>query len=414
MRLGKGTRTSTRIWSIVVVMALGGIVVVGTGVRIPYPIAENSRPQKSAAGQGQVVTVQPAVTSPTSHPPVFNVVNYGADPSGVRDSTNAIRRAIAAAESHPYSEVYFPPGRFLLDQRSPHLFDFVIDRPIHIVGAGPHATTIINKIGRKTPGVSLSTVIFEIVAAHGMHTGGGSGSSISDMTLNSAMYDAGTDIMDFGSYTSLTNLIVLAARSTHQYNRNSFGIRVITVCNPANYSYVYRMDNVIRNVTIVGSGSGGNTELDLSCQVGTTASHISIHGNGMDIFYSRDIHVSHADLTGGLHGNTQDFTWVVTGSSHVALSHITTDGQGGVIEPDPVLVSHQIQIAQERMIDRAAFMRIGDVQQLAVTHSTLGNIAIDPVFSVTHVTMLDTTYGRIWCRRGTKISGLSGLRCPTS
>lgn len=45
--------------------------------------------------------------------PVFNVVGYGADPSGVQDSTAAINSAVTAAIAAGGGIVYLPPGTYL-------------------------------------------------------------------------------------------------------------------------------------------------------------------------------------------------------------------------------------------------------------------------------------------------------------
>jgi len=131
-----------------------------------------------------------------------------------------IARAISAAEREPGSEVYFPPGRYLLDQRSSRLFTFVIDRRIELVGAGIDRSELINEVGAKTPGVKLSRDMFAIEVAPGTQVGGGSGSVIADMTLDSASYDAGTDVMDFANHTTLAHLRVDAASSSNRYNPN--------------------------------------------------------------------------------------------------------------------------------------------------------------------------------------------------
>lgn len=48
----------------------------------------------------------------------FNVVNYGADPTGVKDSTAAIQVAYAAALGAPGGVLYFPHGTYLLPNGS--------------------------------------------------------------------------------------------------------------------------------------------------------------------------------------------------------------------------------------------------------------------------------------------------------
>ncbi len=391
---------------ILIAVTLGTLYVTNhkatNGTPAPPPVPRPS----GASGQGG------PGTSPLPKPTeVYNVVNFGADRTGQRDSTNAIRAAITAAEAHSGSEVYFPPGKFILDQPSPKLFDFVINKPIQIIGAGISATTIINEVGQKTPGVTLSTDMFAIEVAPGTQTGGGSGTIISNMTLDSATYDAGTDIMDFANHTTLSNLKVLAASSTNTYNYNSFGIRVIAICNPNNISYKYRVGNVINNVTIIGKGQQGTTELDLSCQVGTSASNITIVGNGLDIFYCHNDTVSNANLTSGNYA-PRLYTWVITGSTNISLSNIIANGMGGTIAPDVRLVSNNISIENESMTQKYSSLYIGDSRNVSILNSSLGGVIILPRAKVDGLKLDHTSVSLVICRPGASTSNLSGLACP--
>ncbi len=46
----------------------------------------------------------------------FNVVEFGADPSGLKDSTAAVRKALANAEAGGGGTVFFPRGRYMLSE----------------------------------------------------------------------------------------------------------------------------------------------------------------------------------------------------------------------------------------------------------------------------------------------------------
>ncbi len=412
--IGKKVRRRLAVLSVSLIVVITGVFFVARmnpfGQRVGPPPKITS--PTTSTGPNVGTPVQSSSNLPPSSS-IFNVVNYGADPTGQHDSTVAIQNAILAAEAQPGSEVYFPPGRFILDQRSYKLYTLVIDKPIRVVGSGIGQTVIVNEVGQKTPGVTLSRDMFAIEVAPGQQVGGGSGTVITNMTLDSATYDAGTDIMDFANHTTLSNLQVLAAKSTNAYNYNSFGIRVIAICNPNTVSYIYRVDNVIDNVTIVGQGYAGTTELDLSCQVGTTATNINIKGNGIDIFYCHDDNVSNANLVGGTDGSTHYYTWVITGSYNINLSNITTNGIGGVIAPDVTLVSHNINVNGETMLDKASSIYIGDSRNVTISNSDLGGIAVLPKYEVNGLDVKNTTYSTVQCKPSVLISGLAGLRCPS-
>ncbi len=411
---GKKAQRRLAVLSVSLILVIAGVLFVARvnpfGHKVGPPPQFSNPTTSTAPNLGTPARSASNLPRPTS---VYNVVSFGADPTGQRDSTLAIQSAITAAETKPGSEVYFPPGRFILDQRSYKLFTFIIDKPIEVVGAGIGQTEIVNEVGQKMPGVTLSRDMFAIEVAPGQQIGGGSGTIITNMTLDSATYDAGTDIMDFANHTTISNLKVLAAKSTNTYNYNSFGVRVIAICNPSTVSYIYRVDNVIDNVTIVGQGYAGTTELDLSCQVGTTATNINIEGNGMDIFYCHDDFVNNATLVGGTDGSTHYYTWVITGSYNISLSNITTNGIGGVIAPDVTLVSHNINVNYETMLDKASSLYIGDSRDVTISNSSLGEISILPKKQASELAVRNTTYSGVRCKPSVVISGLSGMSCPS-
>ena len=263
----------------------------------------------------------------------ISVASFGVDPTGTSDSIPGFVRALDAAQAKPNSTLYIPAGRYIFDDLGLSQCELCIHVPVHIVGAGAAFTTLVNEVGLKNPHSTKSLVMIEIFSATNGSSGGADGTTISGLTLDSATYDAGTDIMDFGNHTTLSNLTVHAATSTDTYNPNSFGVRVITVCKPNNFNTKFRVDNRVTDVTITGNGAAGNTELDLSCQVGTSVSNISIDGNGMDIYISRDIKVSDATLIAraGIPGHAMPYSWVMNDSSNVTLENLVTDGNAGVI-----------------------------------------------------------------------------------
>ena len=80
-------------------------------------------------------------TTPSASPSNFNVLDYGASSSGLKDASDAIQRAINAAASSGNGTVYLPPGRYLLTKPLR-----ITKSKVVIKGAGWDATTIlINK-----------------------------------------------------------------------------------------------------------------------------------------------------------------------------------------------------------------------------------------------------------------------------
>jgi Pectate lyase superfamily protein len=70
---------------------------------------------------------------------VYNVVDYGADPTGTHDSSTAVTNAISAAGSaaQPGGTIYFPAGTFAITGAVAANM-----RQLNIVGSGVNATSI--------------------------------------------------------------------------------------------------------------------------------------------------------------------------------------------------------------------------------------------------------------------------------
>jgi hypothetical protein len=355
------------------------------------------------------------VPSPQASPPAgsFNVVSYGADASGQKDSTLAIRAAVSAAEKTPGGTVYFPAGHFILDLNDGAHQDIdIASNPINIVGAGPGTTTLVEEIGAKTAGVATSKVIFEIQTGANGQPGGGDGTTITGMTLDSATYDAGTTILDYGNDTTLSHLTVLGARSNHAYNPDAFGVRVITICNHTDLATKDRGGNIVEDLTITGQGSAGNTDLDLSCQINDVVSNITDTGNGMDIYICNNVRLDNYTFTPGK-VETSPHSYVITGpSNNISIENVTTFGSGGQLQPSPngYLISNTT-ISNETMKDLNFNLEIGDTDSTKISDSTIGVLRIDPDNAAHGLTLVESTVGSVVCTKRGTITELVGLTC---
>ncbi len=396
-----------------VLLAITALLLSACGGSEPGAIRRSSS-TAPPSGAETVTTPSPAQGGTGPSPQVVNVVSAGADPTGARDSTAAIGTAITEAESQPGSEVYFPPGRYLLDDPVRNQVDFTIDRPIRLIGAGPSRTVIVNELGARDPAAPVATTVFEIVTNRSTGSGAGDGTTISGMTIDAATYDAGTPIMDFANHTTISDLVVDAPRSTNTYNPNAFGIRVIAVCNPSDRSRIFRTGNLVEDVTIDGSGMAGQTELDLSCQRDTTVDDVTIHGNGLDVFYCDHDTLENLNLVGSPvpAGQAPSYTWVVTGSYDITFENVHTTGSGGVIAPDVRDVTRNLLVENETMTGTGSFMSIGDSLDTTIENSHLLGIRLDPKRSLVGLDVEHTSYAGVSCPTDGQIEGLSGIACP--
>ncbi len=341
---------------------------------------------------------------------VINVVDFGADPTGKKDSRSAISAALQSAEQKPGSELYFPAGTFYVKSVTSPIGDFVVTVPIRIVGSGVASTTLVDAAGQVT-GVSSPPPMFLIKGTGTSLPGMASGTVVEGFTINSAKYQSGTAIIDFADNTEIQNLVVYAPSSSKQYNPDQFGICVIAVCNRNNYQTVYRSGNVVQNVIITGSGSAGNTELDISCQKNSSVSNLTISGNGLDVYFSQDVTLTNLNLTAGVGGQAGNFTWVVVGSHNVQLSNIVALGEGGVITAASKSTSTNITVTNEVMRDKTKELAIGDVNGFKIVDSQLGRVVFIPLVQTSNVSFVQTSYVGVKCPQNGRVGQLAGIAC---
>jgi len=320
---------------------------------------------------------------------------------------------VSAAEKTRGATVYFPPGHFILDLNDGAHQDIdIASNPVNIVGAGPGATTLEEEIGAKTAGVATSKSIFEIQTGADGQPGGGDGTTITGLTLDSASYDAGTTILDYGNDTTLSHLAVLGARSDHNYNPDAFGVRVITICNHTDLATKYRGGNIVEDLTISGQGSAGNTDLDLSCQINDVVSNITDTGNGIDIYICNNVRLENFTFTPGK-VETSPHSYVITGPSNdISIENVTTFGSGGQLQPSPNgYVISNTTISNETMKDPTFNLEIGDTDSTKISNSTIGVLRIDPDNSANGFTLVNSTVASVTCSARGRITGLVGVSC---
>ena len=326
----------------------------------------------------------------------------------------AIRTTVAAAEKQPHSTVYVPPGRYILALNDGASQDVDITaNPVNVVGAGRDSTTIVEEIGAKYPGARASKAIFQIGTGPNGQPGGGDGTTITGLTLDSATYDAGTTILDFANDTTISHMAVRGARSDHQYNKGVFGMRLIAICNHSDLATKHRNGNVVDDVVISGQGSAGNTDLDLSCQTNASVSDVTDTGNGMDIYICDNVVLTGYTFTPGTI-EASPKSYVITGpSDNLVISNVTTYGNGGQFQPSPngYSITNTV-ISNEIMKDLSADLEIGDAKQTTIRNSTIGVLRIVPKFSAAGVTVVASSVASVACGKKAAITALVGVSCP--
>jgi hypothetical protein len=176
------------------VLLLGAVTACGAPARSSAPAST------TAPGTAPPSTATPTTTAsaPAGRSHVFNVVSFGADPSGATDSTQAIRRAIAAATAGTTtSTVYFPAGRYLLDLPDGRGTDLPIvsTHPVEVQGAGMADTTVVEKVGTIAyPNLKRGKNVFSLDA---------DGSTFTGLTVDAQTYNAGNTLDDNADNTTI-------------------------------------------------------------------------------------------------------------------------------------------------------------------------------------------------------------------
>ena len=341
--------------------------------------------------------------APASPPAnAFDVVKYGADPSGQSDSTQAIRSAIAAAAAAgPGQTVYLPVGTYLLNDNDGAKYDFSISGPDapNILGAGRDTTRVVEKVGTVAyPQVADPKTVFDLSKVNG--------TTFSGLTVDTQTYNAGDTIDDTGDNTTIEHAAFLGAQ-----NRNTFTMRVIAVCNanPGHNLYgVHHTGNVVNDVVLNGRGKGGNDDLDFSCQWNGTISNITDVGWGTAIYIDHNVSVTNFDFTPGP-AEIDPHGWYITNSDHITITNFVTRGAGGIIK-NPRLGSSDITIDHEQMLNSGFTLDIGDVERVTISNSTLAQLRIDPAVSAASISVVNSQVAGVSCPNG-RVTGLSGVSC---
>ncbi len=362
----------------------------------------------SVAGAPSPPAAGVQITSPPTGS--FNVLSYGADRTGQKDSTEAIRNAIAAAASSGHwAIVYFPAGSYLLDDDDGRQTDFDLDgERVDILGAGPSVTKIVEKVGTVSyPDLQRGKTVFVFSDISRFYFSG--------LTVDAQTYNAGDTLDDYGNDSVIENAAFMGGQNGSGRPvdaTNVFDLRVLAVCslNRANPHYgVFRSGNTVRDVVLSGRGTGGNDDLDFSCQHHGTISKIVDTGWGTALYYDQDVTVSNYRFTPGQQSQHLP-GWYITGSQNVTISGFTTSGSGGIIS-NPQQRTTGTVITDETMTDPGYTLSIGDADDTTITDSHLDQIVLDPSVGLHGLTVSNSLVGSVVSEpKGTAtVSGVTGV-----
>jgi hypothetical protein len=427
--------------------------------------AESVSNSSADGGASVIFDSSAGTTAPQVPAGAFNVQSYGADPGGSKDSSVAIRAAIAAAEAAsiaksttaPATEtVYFPAGTYILNNADGLDYDsstktyintapadFVIDQPdINIVGAGQSTTKLIEEVGNAQtingqpgpyPDLARGRTVFNF-------TNQAADFYFSGLTVDSQTYNAGDTVDDSGNCSTIENDTFLGAingnggagSATNPAINDVFDMRVVAFCNPdpTNKSFddnpgSYHYGNTVQDVNLISQGGfGGNDDLDFTCQKNGAIRNINDTGWGTALYIDENVTVD--DYTFKPGGDTKDSQYFagfyITNGRNIAINGFTTSGQGGIIN-SPNYPSENITITNEKMLAGGYNLHIGDASNVVVSGSTISEFklapggteaatAYNPAGGIHGLTVSPAFKGSVSCSSDSPIDSLSGIACP--
>jgi hypothetical protein len=380
----------------------------------------------------------------------FNVVTYGADPTGARDSTEAIRNAITAAENAGgHQTVYFPSGTYLLndtkgtktlgktrDARNPNVpivAEIYINGSngsvIDILGAGENVTKVVEAVGITNPQYSatLQRGYNAFVFTHM------NGFSFSGLTVDSARYTAGDTLEDFGSNTTIENSDFIGSQtSTPTRNPDVFGLRVLGVCRfvptsndgaAAGYSgSEFHTGNSVKNITVSGGGQAGASDLGFACQSHGTISNVTDTGWGLALYVDYDVAISEYNFTPGS-DHSGDPGFYITDASGVSINDFRSAGQGGIVGGSGDNKTFNTTITNETMTGSGYTLQVRNVHDMSISDSTLNQLQLKASVGIDGLMVTNSTINglpsstvsppSVPCKAqpSATVTDLSGIRC---
>jgi len=312
--------------------------------------------------------------------PVVNVTQYGADPSGAKDSTAAIAKALAFAQASGGGTVYFPAGTYVVGKSStPGGKSIPIDSgpPVTLAGAGMSQSTLVETVtGYDIVGIKVDGVVVE------------------DLGFDTATHGARCNVTIVANNTTLERVKLMDGSQTFSvyfagppgatptdaaYNTgNQMLDSVITdSVNDDSLSFSFQQNGVIRNITHTGS------RLALYIDQNVTVSDYQYSPNTQSAQQASD----------------QNGFWITPPSGNITIRNFVSSGQGGKVGSSGVGRSNSnISIIGERLLKPGYALEAADVDGLTIKGGSLigdgsgaGTLVIDPDALATNIVVDNMT-----------------------
>jgi hypothetical protein len=285
----------------------------------------------------------------TASPETFNVVSYGADPTGTKDSTMAAQNAINAAQAAgPGNIVYFPTGDYLFHNGSPGGNALTVAGPNDVVlqGDGPSASDLIED----TSGQNLISIATD-------------GTVVNQLELDTQTHDERSALVVAANNTLLENATILGGT-------NTFALFYPGPTQANKHQPTYNTGNQVDGLTITDGWTRDG--FSFSYQENAVIENVTHTGSRLALFVDQNVEVDNYLYTPGTQtGGTQGF-WITAPSNGITIDNFTTNGNGGTIGAGFGL-STNIAINNEVFNNPGFHLSIGDVDGLTINGCNMGS-----------------------------------------
>ena len=283
----------------------------GTGL-VRFGVAESAA---DGSGESQVLAIKDSAGATRrlavsdTRAGVYNVLAYGADPTGVADSTAAIQAAVQAGAG---SEIVFPPGTYTISAAIQVPSDTTLRSTGHATlrlaaGSNSHVIRIADNATNVTiRGLEIDGNKAENAGGHGI-TSGGASSNLA--AIDCDIHDCYNDGIRWAGVAAVTGVLCRGIRA------HDNGAAGISGDNLDQFSFLgcHAWDNATHGIGWSGIGTNGSV-------TGCT-SHNNGHGvNAADNYTGYATGNSHLTITGNVSSGGGN------NGIHVSGDHVTITG----------------------------------------------------------------------------------------
>jgi PKD domain/Pectate lyase superfamily protein len=280
----------------------------------------------------------------------FNVVTYGADATGVKDSTVAVQNAINAAQAAGTGNiVYFPTGNYIFFKQISSKTSLTVNsgNAVTLQGDGPNASVLNEGVGKNLLLVQAD------------------GSIINQLRFNaqpnSLTTHAQAALIVAANNTLLENSAILGGP-------NTFALYYPAPPGATKTNIIYYSGNHVDGITI--NDQWNRDGFSFAFQENGLIQNVDHTGSRLAIFVDKNLEIDNYTYHPGTTKASQGW-WITAPSDGIAINHFVTDGNGGTISQGGT-PSTNISINNEVFNNPGFHLTVGEVKGLTINGCNFG------------------------------------------